>query len=81
MVVVVHLGTRPSGGYRVDINKVGDKEGILEIYFTETIPGDNCFTAEILTQPHHMISVTKSTSILRFIGTKKTVSCYGGWGY
>lgn len=76
MVVVAHLGNRPSSGSDIEIKKIEDEAGSLKINVTEAVlQSDDCAVLTVLTQPHHIVSIAKTTSIPQFIRTEKIVSC------
>ncbi len=74
-VLVVHLGNRATTGYRIDITRVDDSAGNLDVHYTETVPGVNCLVNPVLTQPHHIVLLEKTTSLLRFAETKVVSNC------
>ena len=72
MVVGVFLGTKPSVGYEVEIVGVRaqDKEVIVEYVQRQPAPGT--MTAQILTDPYHLVSVPKHAGTVRFLPVPDT---------
>lgn len=66
MVVGIFLGTKPSVGYEVEIVGVRtlDKEMIVE--YVQRKPGPGTMTAQILSEPFHLVSVPKHAGTVRF---------------
>ena len=61
MVIAIFLGTKPTGGYGVEILRVkmsGDK--LLALY-KETVPPRGAMVTQVLTQPYHMIKIQQSS--------------------
>jgi len=56
MCVVVALGTRPSGGYRVLIDTIDVIDGHIRVLAWEIRPGRNCGTTRALTHPFHVVA-------------------------
>ena len=57
VVVAVAAGQRPSGGYEIAVNRVGQAERELTIEVLETSPGPNCITSSAPTQPADVVVV------------------------
>lgn len=57
IVVAVAAGQRPSGGYEIAIDRVGQADGELTVEVVETTPGPNCITSSSLTQPVDVVVV------------------------
>jgi hypothetical protein len=71
MVVGVFLGSKPSTGYQaeiVDVRKDGDA---LVVSYVETEPPAGMLSAQILTEPFHLVSVPAHTGPVRFTRTEK----------
>lgn len=76
MVIAVFQGQKPSGGYSIEITKLVRNNGKLEVFVEETSPGKDCFTIQIITYPHHIVVVDKSTDPLRFTARQVTADCH-----
>ena len=57
VVVAVAAGQRPSGGYEIAIDRVGQADGELTVEVVETTPGPNCITSSSPTQPVDVVVV------------------------
>jgi len=71
MVLAVFMGERPSGGYAITIEEVavGDKD--VHVTFREQSPPPDAITAQVLTQPYHIVVVKKSALPVRFVRVAK----------
>jgi hypothetical protein len=67
MVVGVFLGTQPSSGYEVEIVGVRTDGDALVVEYTRRQPSRDMMTAQILTQPFHLVAVTKHPGPIRFV--------------
>lgn len=77
VVVAVVLGQRPTGGYSVEIDEVLATEsgGQNQVRFTESVPGDECGTIQVLTSPYVLATVETQGGDVTFSGSKETRSC------
>lgn len=57
VVVAVAAGQRPSGGYEIAVDRVGQAAGELTVQVVETTPGPNCMSDSSLTQPVDVVVV------------------------
>jgi hypothetical protein len=57
VVVAVAAGQRPTGGYEIAVNQVGQTDGELAVEVLETSPGPNCITSSTPTQPVDVVVV------------------------
>jgi tetratricopeptide (TPR) repeat protein len=69
MIVYVSMGTRPSGGYSVEIKKIYEKDGKIKVIFKESYPGRG-LTTDVMTYPHHMVVIEKSDKPVEFVNEK-----------
>jgi hypothetical protein len=71
MVIAVFMGQRPTGGYALTIEDVafGDKE--IRVTVREQAPPPDAITAQVLTQPFHMVVVKKSALPVKFVRAAK----------
>ncbi|HET9680294.1 MAG TPA: protease complex subunit PrcB family protein [Gammaproteobacteria bacterium] len=56
-VVLVALGERPTGGYRVDVSQAVKARQRIEITVTIRKPGDQCVVTQVVTMPYHFVAV------------------------
>lgn len=75
VVIGVFLGLRSSGGYAVEIQQVGSSRGVVGVHVEERAPGSDCVTTSVMTSPYHLVKARVRPTEIRFIDTKRTVSC------
>lgn len=75
MVLLVAIGSRPSGGYAVSIDSVVQYQGGLVVEATERMPGRSCITTAVLTSPAVGIRVPIATGEIRFRRQQRAVEC------
>lgn len=56
MAVVVALGARGTAGYAVRIDRLVEEDGVLRVFATESRPGPDTATAQVLTHPFHAVA-------------------------
>lgn len=66
MVVAVFLGSRPSGGYQVQITGVRSEGDTLVVQWREARPGPGQVAAQVLTAPAHIVTVPRHAGQVRF---------------
>ena len=67
MVVGIFLGTKPSTGHEVEIVGVRAQENELIVEYVQKQPGRGTMSAQILTEPFHLVTVPRNTGTVRFI--------------
>jgi hypothetical protein len=66
MVVGVFLGTRPTGGYDVEIIRI-DREGAeLVIRYRERRPDKSDIVTQVITMPYHLVTIDRFVGPIRF---------------
>jgi hypothetical protein len=66
MVVGVFLGMKPTSGYDVEIVSVQTDGDALVVQYRQRRPARDAMTAQILTQPFHVIAVARHADPVRF---------------
>lgn len=66
LVVAVYLGSRPSGGYDVEIKRIVAGAGKATLHVAETYPGKGCVVITVQTTPYHYVMVTKPADRIPF---------------
>jgi hypothetical protein len=66
MVAAIFLGTRPTGGYSLDILSAAPLGGALIVEYTERRPGGDAIVTQVLTAPFHMIRLPRFDGPVRF---------------
>ena len=67
MVVGIFLGTKPSAGHDVEIVGVRPEGKDLVVEYVQKQPPPGTMTAQILTEPFHLVAVPKHAGAVRFI--------------
>ena len=67
MVVGIFLGSKPSEGYDVEIVGVRTEGKDLVVEYVQKEPGRGTIAAQILTEPFHMVRVSKHAGTVRFV--------------
>lgn len=63
MVVAIMLGARPDSCYKIDIDRIVNDSyghGQFDVSYNETVPGNNCACATVITTPYHIIKTEKT---------------------
>jgi hypothetical protein len=67
MVVGIFLGSKPSTGHDVEIVGVRTEGKDLIVEYVQKQPGRGTMAAQILTEPFHLVAVSKHAGTVRFI--------------
>ena len=59
MIAAVFLGTRPTGGYAVEIRSMRRDGQTLVIEYTERRPGPDAIVTQALTSPFHIVRMPR----------------------
>lgn len=62
MIIAVFEGVKNTGGYDIQIFKINQNGGYLDILVKETSPGPSCFAVQAFTSPFHIVKVEKISS-------------------
>lgn len=65
-VVGVFLGTRPTGGYEVEITRVFQEGGATVIEYRERQPPPDAFLIQALTSPFHIVRIPRTDARIAF---------------
>jgi len=71
MVVGVFLGTRPTGGYSVDIVSVESSGSETVVIYRETQPARDAMLTQALTSPVHLVRIPQQKGAVRFVRAQK----------
>ena len=66
MVVGVFLGSRPTGGFSIDVVGAREEGGALVVQYRETRPPPRSVAAQILTSPYHIVTLPARGGGVRF---------------
>jgi hypothetical protein len=67
MVVGIFLGSKPSAGHEVEIVGVRTEQKDLIVEYVQKQPGRGTMSAQILTEPFHLVAVPKHEGTVRFM--------------
>lgn len=73
MAIAVFQGVKSTGGYRIEISKIIEKENAIEISVRDISPGRGCMVTQATTNPYHVVKVSRSDKEVIF-KTEKTVN-------
>jgi hypothetical protein len=66
MVAAVFLGSRPTGGFGVEMVGAGAKAGAFVVQYRETKPAPDAITAQVITSPFLLVALTKVDGDVKF---------------
>jgi len=76
VVVVAAMGTRPTGGHAIRIDRVSYAGDTLWVEVTSVTPGPGCATTQALTAPVAAVSVERRPNVsARFLDREETLDC------
>ncbi|NBB85421.1 MAG: protease complex subunit PrcB family protein [Bacteroidetes bacterium] len=78
VVVFASLGQRPTGGYRVELERaVHDEDrGVVELTVREVKPGPSCMVQQVLTFPYLLAAVEAVDASYEFVeGATRVADC------
>jgi hypothetical protein len=67
IILLAAMGTRPTGGYAIDIAPVYQQDGELYAVVQETSPGSACPTTQALTHPLRVVLVARTDAPVHFV--------------
>jgi hypothetical protein len=59
MVIAIFQGSKPTGGFGIEILRVENSEERLMVFYREIAPPRGAIVPQLLTQPHHMIKLQR----------------------
>jgi hypothetical protein len=75
MVIAAAAGTRPSGGYSIDIEGIHVDAGAYYVVVRETAPGPGCITTAAITAPVVAVALPSSDAEVVFVERKTIHDC------
>lgn len=75
MLIIVGLGTRPSGGYAVQIAGIALAGGALTVAVREVAPGAGCIATMALTAPITVVRLERLDAEIEFVETREERVC------
>lgn len=74
-VIGVFAGTKPSGGYSIEVSRVSDSGDTRTVAITLMKPGSDCITSQAITSPYEIVSVPLSNASLSRTENTVETSC------
>ena len=74
-VAAVFMGTKSNGGFMINFDKVIKRTNDVTCSVYETLPGKNCVTTDVVTQPYEIIKIPKMNKKINFIIKQRTKDC------
>jgi hypothetical protein len=74
-VAAVFMGTRNTGGYSINVDKVIRRTNDLTVSVYETSPGKSCVVTESITYPYEIAKIPKIDKPVKFIRKQKVKEC------
>jgi PKD repeat protein len=75
MVVAVFLGTRPSSGYGIRVDRIRVEDGWLKVWYTETQPGYGCAVLTVISYPTLWLRAERVDLPVLFFSRVEVVPC------
>ena len=75
MVILAAMGTRPSGGYAIRIDRVARRGNTVWAEITSSAPGSGCMNAAALTAPVDAVVVQRTTGKVVFVEKSEVRNC------
>jgi PrcB C-terminal len=66
MVIGVFLGSRPTGGYAVDVERIDGSEREVTVTWREAKPPADAVVTQVITTPYHLVTVDHVAGAVRF---------------
>jgi hypothetical protein len=76
-LIVVAIGSRPSGGFRVELESVSESPLEILVRATELSPSADCVVTTSVTAPTRFALIPRTNKPVRFDVRKKVVDCSG----
>lgn len=74
-VIAVFNGVEKSGGYDIEITKVGEKNNNIYIFVKKILPGSGCITSQSFANPYHIIGLVKSDKEVQYVEKEEIKNC------
>ena len=75
MLLVAAMGTRPTGGYSIEIEAVDRDSASITAGVRKRSPGKNCGTISALTAPVAIVRIPRSEKPVRFVEETIATNC------
>ncbi|WP_228720029.1 protease complex subunit PrcB family protein [Methylococcus geothermalis] len=78
MVIAAFAGAKNSGGYRLSVAGIEEKDRRIRVNLVLNRPGAGCMTAQVVTQPHVWVKTRRSALPVEFRTSVIDVFCREG---
>jgi hypothetical protein len=78
MVIAAFAGAKNSGGYRLGIAGIEEKDRRIQVSLVLSRPGAGCMTAQVLTQPYVWAKIRRSLLPVEFQLSTVDIACAEG---
>ncbi|MDO8459746.1 MAG: protease complex subunit PrcB family protein [Nanoarchaeota archaeon] len=75
MIIVVFQGQKSTGGYSINVDKIIEQKDSINIYLTETSPGEGCIVTQAFTSPYQIVKIAKTGKPTNFNLQQQIHSC------
>ena len=75
MLLAAGMGTRPTGGFAIEIDRVAEGDAELVAHVVRTSPGPRCGVTSALTQPVDVAAVPRSPKPVRWTFRDQVRDC------
>jgi hypothetical protein len=66
-VIGVFAGMRPTGGYRIDVERAEIRGGRVHVHVRDTAPAPGTLVTQSLTYPYHLVAIPPTDMPIEFI--------------
>lgn len=77
-VIAAFMGSRPTGGYSIEVSKAVEVPGRpdrVDVELIMTSPGVNCIVTQAFTSPYHVVAIPKTDKPFRFVDRQEVIQC------
>jgi hypothetical protein len=75
VLIVAAMGTRPNGGYSVEISSLVESSQRIVVTVTEQVAGPKCLTTQAITHPVAIVTTARSQKPFEFEFVRTTQQC------
>lgn len=75
MVIVVHLGNKPTRNAEVQITRIESNSTELVVHYLEVVPSSGCLTRGNFSQPHHIVRTPRTNAQPTFVRSELIHDC------
>lgn len=75
MLLIATMGTRPTGGYRVVIDRALERQSDIQVFVRHIAPGPRCGTTAAITHPMDAVRLRRSDKPVTWIVRQELAHC------